>query len=415
VEFYITKQRLGTPFNLICRQDGSVEKSVDVPEGILNINSKEAWLLSKIYNFSLPYFPPGKYVNSFREIVDKKQDIPWAHVMPAAIYKTAVKKYVSKLKELFLDLDLTYYKEHYLSHSALFGSLQPAKINPKIFLDNLKGNFGEHDSIKTFVPKNGYSEKPFYDRLTSTTCRLKTLKGPRILNLKKSYRQIIESRFGEEGKIYYLDFSSLEPRTLLAHNGKKDLPQDIYQHLINESGITASRDAIKTSIITRLYGGSNHTIIKQIKNLVDYPEDLIKLVDEYFGIEELKEKLLEEYLENDAKHIKNIYGRPIQCEDTAPYKLLNYFVQSSAVDVALCGFGQICDRVKKAGLQHKIVPLFILHDAIFFDIHNDYEYLVPKLCAAGSTKIANYEDTNFWLKMEVKWFIQDDKPVMMYK
>jgi hypothetical protein len=118
------------------------------------------------------------------------------------------------------------------------------------------------------------------------------------------------------------------------------------------------------------------------------------------NFENLKNNNTKEYYKNNGKLIYNHYGRPIHCPETPSYKLLNYYIQSTAVDVALLGFSNIVNRIYKASLQEKIVPIFILHDALFVDIHEDYYYLVDKLCKAGSINIDKFEDTNFYLKVD---------------
>jgi len=207
----------------------------------------------------------------------------------------------------------------------------------------------------------------------------------------------LTSRF-DKGSIWQLDYASLEPRILLAVNGTVDIPKDIYESVLEEFELSnVPRSAIKQAIISRLYGAKDYTIEKQLKHVVDYPADIISLVDDHFGIEALKQKLSLEFSINDGRPINNFYGRRIACEDTPLYVLLNYFIQSTGVDVCLFGFNKISSKIKQAEIQNKIVPLFILHDALFLDVHPEYEYLLPKLCRLGSTKLPGFEDVDFHL------------------
>ena len=414
MEFFINKKVFGSPFNIICKDNGEIVKTDEHPTDILDASSKEAWLLSKLFGFDLPRFPPKKFVRSMEHVTPIKEDMPWFSILPENVYKKEVKKFIGRLQDSFGTFDFSYYRDSYCKHTPLFEALRPAKVNTNIFLENLDKNFGDHDSIKTFVPENGFTAKPYYDRFGTITGRLKIAKGPNILNLKKDYRHMLESRFGKNGKIYYLDYSSLEPRTILSINGKKNIPQDVYTHILNEIGLkNVSRAAIKISVLSKIYGSSDAAIIKQLKGVVDYPEDLINMVTDYFGIEQLKQNVSQEYFKSDGRFIKNYYGRYIQGEEIPPYRLLNYYIQSTAVDIALTGFTNIINRVKLAGLENYVVPIFLLHDAIFFDIHNDYEYLVPKLCKAASVNINGLEETNFYLKVESKWFIDENNRVMI--
>ena len=123
-------------------------------------------------------------------------------------------------------------------------------------------------------------------------------------------------------------------------------------------------------------------------------------VKDYFGIEELKLRLKEQFTHSGNRYIQNHYGRYIFCNDAKPYVLLNYFIQSTAVDVALQGFTKIVKKIYGAQLQDVIVPMFVLHDALILDVHEDAYDAIPKLCKLGSSKIKSFEDINFYLKEE---------------
>lgn len=404
---------MGTPFHLLCDDFGEYHKAEQEPTDTLSVKSKDIWLYSKLYGFDLPYFPPKRYVDSIGQVLEYEEkvihNIPWHHIMPFDIYKEELKKYTGFFKQHLSNIKPDYVDNVYKQQNILFDSLKPAKINTEKFLENLEKNFGDGDAIKTFVPENGYTSKIYYDRLNTITGRLTVYKGPNILTLKREYRHMLESRFGDKGKIYYLDYSSLEPRLLLSTTNKKDIPQDIYQHVINELDINdknITREAIKQVILTKIYGGSDDLIKHNLKSSsnIRHPEDIIKLVTIYFNIEDLKKKLSEEYYSNNGSHIMNAYDKPVLCPDTQPYKLINYYIQSTGVDVAMLGFTNIINKINLLEeLHNHIIPVFLLHDAILFDIHNDYEKYVDKVCKAGSKKIYKFEDIDFYLKNEESW------------
>ena len=83
-----------------------------------------------------------------------------------------------------------------------------------------------------------------------------------------------------------------------------------------------------------------------------------------------------------------------------PHKLLNYFIQSTAVDVALFGFGDIIRRLQVSGLIDRICPLFVLHDALILDVPHDLDFVIPKLLKAGSRNIPRFENTEFFMTQE---------------
>lgn len=401
MEFAINKSVLGTEFNLICSSDGEVTKSEWIQTNILDTTSKRARFLARIYGFKIPEFPSIKFQNSMEIFRENLKTIPWHSIMPLEVYRQELKGYIKELQNTFGNLDISYIESVYDQQTVLFESLMPAKIDVELYSQFLENKFGEQDSIKTFTPNHkGYADKVFYDRIGSKTGRLTVFKGPHILNLKTEYRDILKSRFGTDGKVYYLDFSSLEPRVLLAINGQKDIPEDIYSFVSSEIGGNLPREAIKQVLLTKIYGGSDDLIINNLKKTVATPEDVIKLIVEYFRIDELRKNLSQQYYDLDGEKIYNKYGRPILCKETPAYKLINYYVQSTSVDVALFGFTNMIKRIRDAGLVDEIVPIFILHDGIFLDVHNKHGSLLEKISKAGSVGIKGFENIDFHLKTE---------------
>ena len=75
-------------------------------------------------------------------------------------------------------------------------------------------------------------------------------------------------------------------------------------------------------------------------------------------------------LKSQAKElgfIKNYFDRPIVIDDARDSILINNYLQSTAVDVSLMGFKKFCDDMKD-----KIRPVFIIHDALFFELEDNY-------------------------------------------
>jgi len=418
MDFCIDKAYFGTPFYLVVRDDDdAIEKRMDETEnkGLIMVGSLEAWIISKLYGFVIPRFPPAKYRRSFFGMnlgSHTENQIPWEHVIPRKAYKEEIKRVITGLRESFKRLEeddpgLSYYRTYFKRENEIFGDLKPARIDAELFVRLLSAG-GNDSALKSFLPSSdGFAQLPKYDRLAIRTGRLKIRKGPAILHLKKEHRGIIaKSRFGEDGSVYQLDYPSLEPRVLLAiATGNKAgtvIPRDIYQNIIDKFNLEGiSRDIIKRATISRLYGAVDETIEKQLMDAgVGYPRDLIELMDEYFGVGDIKKKLSSEFFKSDGRQIKNYYGRQVRCESAPLYVLLNYYIQSTAVDVALLGFNQINSKIKQAGIQEGVVPIFILHDALFLDVHRDYEYLLPKLCVVGSKNIPMFENIDFYLGFE---------------
>ncbi len=394
MDFYFDKSYFGTPFYLYCWcEDDLTTKLLEKPSGgVLCIGSPEAHTVAQLYGFTIPRFPSLKYRRFFFKTPGP---IPWELVLPKHVYKEEVQKIVQELKVKLGPMDLGYYKNYFLAQNGIFKDLQPAKIDSVKWLaaNDTQGH------LKTFAPEQGgYAKVPTYTRTGTRTGRLKVVSGPMILNLKTEHRQILTSRF-PGGSIWQFDYASLEPRILLAVNGDEDISEDLYKAATDHFGVTTiPRAAIKQAVLSRMFGAVDDTIMKQLQDLVDYPEDVLSLVDEYFHIDELRQKLALEFRINDGSHVTNYYGRPIVCEGSPLYVLLNYFIQSTGVDVALFGFNQVVAKIKQAGIEDKIVPLYILHDALFVDVHPDFEHLMPKLCRVGSFDIPKFENTNFHLQ-----------------
>jgi len=76
-------------------------------------------------------------------------------------------------------------------------------------------------------------------------------------------------------------------------------------------------------------------------------------------------------------YITNFYGRPIEVTDARRNVLVNNFLQSSAVDVALAGFCQIAENIPSCK------PVFIIHDALIMDVPKGQEDALENIVAQG--------------------------------
>jgi hypothetical protein len=206
-----------------------------------------------------------------------------------------------------------------------------------------------------------------------------------------------------------LDFRALEPRVVLFVNQLSSLPlsgnvpllgyraieEDIYQDVLHTLGITdIHRDKVKDVILSQLYGAGYDKILASLDSIRD-PEGFMEAVNDYFGLGAIRERLVQEYEANNREFILNYYGRRLNTTDAKPYMLLNYFTQSTAVDVALYGFRNIIRAVSGNSL---IIPLFILHDALVLDVHNSAMDQLDHLRAVGSRDIPKFSGCEFSIK-----------------
>jgi hypothetical protein len=390
-----------------------VSKNINIPKycdnKLIFNNQNILEEFCRLYNIPLPTFPPIAHKKTLKQLNynPNHSNVEWWKIMGFKNYINYLQNIASNFESEINQYDLTYWfqmYQHYIDN--LFNEMQPIKIDiVKYKQYRSEANLSQLEVLESFNPINGYARKAIYSGTETKTGRLKVIDGSNILHLKREYRDMLVSSHGDKGRIYYLDYSSLEPRILL-HVSKSlysgSVPQDIYFKMLVDLNLLEKipRSVAKTAILAILYGQSENNTIKLLSNYIGSPEDFIYLVNEYFGIEELKQRLVENLLKADGRYILNHYGRPIFCEDTKPYALLNYYVQSTAVDVAMMGFMNIINRLKEYQLTDMIKPVFILHDALILDIHEDAYHIVPKIEKLGSKNIKKFENVDFYLRSE---------------
>ena len=249
----------------------------------------------------------------------------------------------------------TYCNQHELFTRIKSYSCDINAINAFLLLEKsevLKKNLLEFKDHKSFK----------YTRTNTTTGRLSVLSFPNILTLPRKYRSIFKTQF-EKGKIFYIDFVSLEPRVMRKIGGS-DCEIDIYEEIKNNFEIDLDRSVIKQAVIARAYGSSKESLYKKIsKEKVD---NLFDMLSQYLHID----KCLESAQNNTAENCRlNFWHRPIwNIKVEEENVILNNFIQSTAVDVALTGFANIVKSLDK----NKVKPLFLIHDALMIDVEESY-------------------------------------------
>ena len=310
-------------------------------------------------------------------------------ILPTHV-KSNFLKDLNTLKENCKTLDLESNFINLISKNNVFlDSLRRAKVNIityKAFLE-IEQNESVKNTLRSFKPIKSYSKKVSYNTLSNVTGRLTVKHGPNILTLPKKYRSILETRFCQ-GSIISIDFSSLEPRLCLKLSGK-DANQDLYQEINNILDLNLNRSVIKRAIISVLYG-AHYTSLKDISEIKS--KALFDCIKDYFCLDDILR-----ISKNIDKHgiRRNYEGRPLwNLKEEKENILINNYIQSSAVDIALKYFSslpQILDL-------EKAIPLFVLHDAMIFDIQTSYLEEFRQIISQG------YEHDklgNFPLKMEI--------------
>ena len=261
------------------------------------------------------------------------------------------------------DMSLNYI-ERYNNQQKIFSSLNAAKINLisyKVFKE-LEKNESILSNLNSFKPKNGFSNIVSYDQVKTVSGRLVNNKNsPNILTLPARCRKIFQSRWNYDGDLLYVDFKNLEPRVIRSINGKSS-SDDIYSEISASLDFEVDRVIIKRGIISTLYGSSS-----QIEGLSKERSDaVLNATKEYFDLESILKKA---DVVNDIGCRNNFFGRPIwNIEETQSNKLINNYIQSTAVDIALTYFSELVEKIDKDLCK----PIFIIHDALVLDVKNEY-------------------------------------------
>lgn len=270
-----------------------------------------------------------------------------------------LKGIIEKLKRDLFDRDKKYkYIDRLINQSGIYESLKKYDIDgiSLSLYKRLEKNSGIVDLLESFR----YYDKLKYTRSNIVSGRLSIVKGPRFMQLPKKYRNVVKSRFSE-GEILMVDYVSLEPRVARYIVGG-EAKEDIYQGICDELDFVVDRAVMKRAVISILYGASEEMEIGELS------QDKIGLirnkVNEYFNINHLLELAMKQ---DEWGYRRSFWGRPIHWgEDVRLNQILNGYIQSTAVDVALDGFLNMTKQFNE-GMR----PLFFIHDAMFVDVKKD--------------------------------------------
>ena len=292
--------------------------------------------------------------------------VPWAKVMPALEHRAFVKGLIDAVVVAMVTAPVDYYRAVWVPGNAVFRSLQPMAVDGGRWRELVAAGEGNVPAIKSFHPDDdGFASPICYDRFNTCTGRLTVASGPQILTLKKEHRNVIRSRYGDKGKIFALDFAALEVRVLLYEYGRKCDEPDLYGMIARELG--KDRKAIKGAVISELYGSSKYALGKHLGMEGKELNAFVKQVKSYFKTDELLKRVKAQFV--STGYLENRYGRRVLVDEPLDHVLVNYYSQSTGVDVTLLGFDQVIQKLE----QHapKTIPLATLHDALFLDVHND--------------------------------------------
>ena len=334
---------------------------------------------------------PTAHVSALRHLVTGSHvPVPWQHVLPRRVYENYFKNTVKVIEDVYSELPFAYYDTAWSAGSEVLGALKAAKIDVEAWQRAIESPGVNAPALSSFKPDpRGFADVPTYNRFGTRTGRLTVTEGPNILVLKRELRSIIQTSF-KSGAVCSLDFRALEPRIVLAEAGRSSDAEDMYGEVADKIfGDRSNRDAVKVAIISELYGAAKESLRSRLGISQAKIDAFVRGINDYFQLSVLRARL-----ESQAQSgkIVNKFGRPLAVDPEAKNTLVNTYVQSTGVDVAMLGFNQILKQLGTDGIR----PLFVLHDALILDVRADRTQDVAQV---ASVRVQGYE-ADFPLKLE---------------
>ena len=189
-------------------------------------------------------------------------------------------------------------------------------------------------------------DKPKYSHC-STTGRTSIVEGYNFLTMSKEKRRKLTHK-DPNVVLVEIDFKSCEPNFYLKALGREVDGLDVYEDIARKINMEINdRARFKRGILSVMYGARDSTS----KNILRCNFKDLEKIKKYFEIEKFKSSLVEGFEKDNV--IYNYYGRPI-CYDSS---LVNYWIQSSAVDYCSLAFSKL---IKDMSLK----PCFFVHDSV---------------------------------------------------
>ncbi len=361
---------IGTPTHALF-DNGRIKWTTHYSDDFLTLGFEEnAFALEpllELYGLEIQQVVTEEVKKSF--LVCGAKEVPWRWVMPKKLFTKRFKEFLSQIAEVEKLFAASEYPGFFANSNYVLNSLKPSKFDP-VLVRSFIGKGGAH-ILESFLKmqKDNILPVPRYDRVSTKTGRLTIKGGPQILTLKKELRSVFVSQFSD-GKLYEIDFVSLEPRVAL-NIANVHASNDVYLSFIQHNNLQIARDTAKLAVLCSLYGAGKNKlehVMRSEKSSIT-AISLIRAVEKYFKLPALKSRLRAQAREDQL--IKNHFGRPITVDAMRDNILVNNFLQSSAADVALAGFS---DFIKK--FRNKCNPLFIIHDALIIDVkHKNLSYI----------------------------------------
>lgn len=397
VPFCIDAAVLGTDRHLVSCADGFTWHAT-VPKDMWHLSGRvkpdSDWCLDTVLRLggaTVDLAPPVRFVNAMATVSSGSNitAMPWQRIMPARAHRAFVQGIIDQVVVAMAKAPVNYYRDTWVPGNAVIRSLRPAVVDKGRFDELIKAGEGNVSAIRSFEPDdNGFAEPIIYDRFKTLTGRLTVNSGPQILTLKREHRDLLVSDTG--GCIVSVDFAALEARVLLYEAGRRCDEPDLYGMIARDLGY--DRKAVKAAVISELYGSSKYALGKVLGIEGKELNSFVRRVKAYFNTRELLNRIKAQFFETG--HIINRYGRPVLIDDPMDHIFINYYAQSSGVDVTLLGFSLLVEHLAREcpGVR----PLYLLHDALILDVPLKY---IDEVMATRTVTVPGYVQ-KFYLKSE---------------
>ena len=385
-QFYVCSDILGTDnLGLFVSQDGFT---------FLGRRPKDCWIVGKrapnefslddalqLENNQVRLSPPEKFSKTIIGI-PKGHRAKWPEMLPKREFKSFINDLIKNIQESFHKNDFRYYLNTWSKITPIFSSFKRmAKVDSAIFQAEVDAS--------SFKPVNGFCESINYNRFGTRTGRLTITSGPQILTLKRDLRKFLRSRWGDNGVLLSFDFSALEVRLLTSDNTGSVSQEDPYLDLSFALNGELNRERAKLALISTVYGATVQGLMKSLLVSQKDAQKIHDVITQRYGVDLLVKKLRSEFTMNG--YIRNRYFRKVEVPDPGDGQLLNSYLQSSGVDVALLGFLEIINRLN----PDWAIPVAVLHDALILDVSKEF---ASKIGSTLKVSVPGY-DGKFPLKI----------------
>lgn len=369
----IDKSFLGTEKNLLLYKiENSIQYSWTDKKEFYHLKDKNSTffkLLAIISENLNEILPSQKYIRMMNTFsLDEKSIIPWGNILSEKDKIEYNKKIINHISNVLKDINennLSYFNNILSIRENFLNSLNRFYIDEEE-INKILSQEKNKNSISTLQNFYFSNEKIIkYNNFGSRTGRLTVDNDLNILTLKKEYRKIFKSEFGDNGQLIAIDFSSLEVRLLLLEAGKSIKNFDIYQKISDGLKNILDREQVKKLLISFIYGASNEKLASICEVDISIINDIILSLKRNLNIENLLLKIKSKINNNK---IENKLGRLIKLENNSNDDgiILNYYIQSLGADFSIVTFYNFLNNLNTPDIK----PIFIIHDSLVLDVHN---------------------------------------------